>query len=114
MPEPMSEHALADALPRIPAWSHGEGSLRREFRFRGFADALSFIVRVGLEAERRDHHPDLRNVYDRVWITLTSHDAGGVTERDLGLAGAIDGFFAQFGSAGAHPGGGSGEGGRNR
>lgn len=90
MPEPMSTAAVHEALARLHGWSFSDGALHREFRFDGFPAALAFLVRVGLEAERRNHHPDLRNTYDRVWIALTSHDAGGVTERDLDLAAVID------------------------
>lgn len=90
MPRPMSADAVRDALADLEGWTFENDSLRREFRFATFADALAFVVRVGLEAEKRDHHPDIRNVYDRVWIGASSHDAGGVTERDLGLASAID------------------------
>lgn len=90
MPEAMSAREVRDALSRLPDWNFSEDALRRTFRFGGFPEALAFLVHVGLEAERRDHHPEIRNVAGRVWLTLTSHDAGGVTERDLELAAAID------------------------
>lgn len=114
MPEPISDQDLKEALARLPNWSHGDASLLRELRFASFEDALAFIVRVGLEAQRRDHHPDLRNVASRVWIALTSHDAGGVTRRDLTLAEAIDAIAAQFAAPDVRPAGGSGDGGRKR
>ena len=90
MPESMSEPDVRSALGDASDWTLRDDALHRELRFGGFPEALAFLVRVGLEAERMNHHPELRNVYDRVWIALTSHDAGGVTERDLDLARRID------------------------
>lgn len=90
MSERLSDDALRDALAGLPSWSLQDGKLRRELRFGGFGEALGFLVRVGVEAEKRDHHPELTNVYSRVTIELTTHDAGGITEKDLDLARAID------------------------
>ncbi|HET9091581.1 MAG TPA: 4a-hydroxytetrahydrobiopterin dehydratase [Acidimicrobiales bacterium] len=64
--------------------------LEREARFADFVEAFSFMAAVALEAEKRNHHPDWSNVYNRVHIQLTTHDAGGITEKDLGLAEAIE------------------------
>jgi 4a-hydroxytetrahydrobiopterin dehydratase len=72
-------------------WTEDGGRLRREFRFADFAEAWAFMTRVALLAEQRDHHPEWSNVYNRVTIELTSHDAGNtVTARDVGLAEAIN------------------------
>ena len=88
-------HALGDdavraALERLPAWSVHDGKLHRELRFPGFPDALAFLVRIGVEAEKRGHHPELSNVYDRVTIDLVTHDVGGISEKDLDFAQLVD------------------------
>jgi 4a-hydroxytetrahydrobiopterin dehydratase len=90
MPEAMSHDDVRDALQQMPAWSLEDGKLHRELRFGGFAEALAFLVRVGIEAEKRGHHPELTNVFNRVTIDLTTHDAGGITEKDVDLARAVD------------------------
>ena len=86
----MSDREVDAALRALPAWTRRDGRLYRELRFRDFGEAMGFIVRVALLAEKRDHHPDWRNVYDRVVIDLHTHDAGGITRKDLELAEAID------------------------
>ncbi|HUR81968.1 MAG TPA: 4a-hydroxytetrahydrobiopterin dehydratase, partial [Thermoanaerobaculia bacterium] len=68
----------------------------REFRFADFTEAFSFMTAVAFAAEKRNHHPDWTNVYNRVAIRLTSHDAGGVTDRDYDLAKAIDAIAAHW------------------
>jgi 4a-hydroxytetrahydrobiopterin dehydratase len=76
----------------IPAgWTESDGALHREWTFASFSEAWGFMSRVALLAERHDHHPDWSNVWNKVVITLTSHDAGNtVTSRDLELATAIN------------------------
>jgi 4a-hydroxytetrahydrobiopterin dehydratase len=76
----------------VPAWRVSEAgdTITREFRFRDFSEAWGFLSRVALVAEKQDHHPEWRNSYNRVTITLTTHDAGGLTGRDVALARAID------------------------
>ncbi len=80
------------ALRQLPGWSEVEDrdAIRKTFRFADFNAAFAFMARVALRAEKMDHHPEWFNVYDRVEIVLTTHDAGGVTERDVGLARFID------------------------
>jgi len=90
MPEAMSHDDVRAALQQMPAWSLEDGKLHREMRFGGFAEALAFLVRVGIEAEKRGHHPELTNVFNRVTIDLTTHDAGGITDKDVDLARAVD------------------------
>lgn len=79
-------------LSEIPAWREAKGrdAIVREFRFKDFNAAFGFMSRVALIAEKTDHHPEWFNVYNRVEITLSTHDAGGVTERDINLARQID------------------------
>ena len=80
------------ALARLPGWSlRGDGlAIERSFRFAAFGEAFGFMARVALAAEKADHHPEWFNVWNRVEITLTTHDAGGLSARDVALAEAID------------------------
>ncbi|MCS6944920.1 MAG: 4a-hydroxytetrahydrobiopterin dehydratase [Sutterellaceae bacterium] len=86
---------LQQQLATVPKWRHDAArrAIVREFQFLDFAQAFAFMTRVALEAEKRDHHPDWCNVYNRVTITLTTHDAGGLTARDFDLARAIDAAY---------------------
>lgn len=76
--------------PDLPAWESTDTALARTVHFDGYRDAVAFTMRVALEAETANHHPDLLLGWGRVEITLTSHDAGGVTDRDVEMARAID------------------------
>ena len=80
------------ALARLPGWTHDPAAqaIRRDFRFGTFAEAFGFMARVALLAEKADHHPDWSNSYNKVAITLSTHSAGGITEKDVALAAAID------------------------
>ncbi len=90
MPEPLSDDQIRSALDILPGWSHEQDRLTRSFQFKDFSEAMAFIVRVGLLAEQHQHHPELFNVYNRVTISLNTHDAGGkVTHKDVELAKAI-------------------------
>ena len=80
-------------LAELPHWAYQPergGLLKREFQFRDFAQAFGFMSQVALHAERANHHPEWFNVYNRVDVTLTTHDAGGLSARDVALAKAID------------------------
>jgi len=81
--------ALAGSLPQWQVQSTPE-SIRREFRFKDFSQAWGFMTRVALLAEKHDHHPDWSNVWNTVRIVLNTHDAGGLTHKDVALAQAID------------------------
>ena len=74
----------ATTLPE--GWTGDEIRIRRTYRFGSFRQALAFMVEVAFEIEKVDHHPEWRNVYDRVEVELTSHDVGRITSRDLALA----------------------------
>lgn len=80
------------ALAMLPEWSLRDDGLaiRRDVKFADFNAAFAFMTRVALHAEKKDHHPDWSNVYNRVSITLTTHDAGGLSTRDVEMAGYID------------------------
>jgi 4a-hydroxytetrahydrobiopterin dehydratase len=89
-PQKLSESEIQSKLRELPGWSLREGKLHRDLTFRDFNAAFGFMARVALYAEKRDHHPEWSNVYNRVSIDLTSHDAGGLTERDFDLARAVN------------------------
>lgn len=88
----LSAEARARALNDLPGWQVTDDgrAIHRELTFNDFTAAFGFMTRVALCAEKMDHHPEWSNVYNRVAITLTSHDAGGLTERDLTLAGTVN------------------------
>ncbi|MBT2135813.1 4a-hydroxytetrahydrobiopterin dehydratase [Croceibacterium sp. LX-88] len=97
MPVPqLTEAEREGVLASLPEWTLRADSLaiEREFKFRTFSEAWAFMARVALLAEKQDHHPEWSNVYNRVAITLTTHDAGGLSERDSKLARAIDKLLA--------------------
>jgi 4a-hydroxytetrahydrobiopterin dehydratase len=75
---------------KIKNWSYDGKSITRSLKFKNFTDAFSFMTAVALEAEKMNHHPDWSNVYNSVTINLNTHDANGITQKDLDLAGIID------------------------
>jgi 4a-hydroxytetrahydrobiopterin dehydratase len=75
---------------RAPGWKVINGKLHRELKFADFVSAFGFMSRVALLAEKRDHHPEWSNVYNKVVIDLVTHDAGGITDKDVELAQAIE------------------------
>jgi 4a-hydroxytetrahydrobiopterin dehydratase len=89
----LSESDILSRLKEVSEWDIVAGKLHREFRFSSFVEAFGFMAQVALLAERRNHHPEWSNVYDRVTIDLTTHDAGGLTALDFDLARAVDGAF---------------------
>lgn len=75
----------------LPGWSFNQNSIEKEFIKKDFSDALSFVVKCGIESEKADHHPDLLlHSWNKVKITLSTHSAGGVTENDIKLAQQIE------------------------
>lgn len=93
MSDLLSQAEIQSALDSLAGWSYQEQSLQKTFVFQNFREAISFIVRLGFEAEALNHHPELKNVYNKVEIRLTTHDAGNqVTAKDLQLARQIEDF----------------------
>lgn len=92
MSERLDAAARAAALASLPAWAgvDGRDAIRRELRFTDFNAAFGFMTKVALMAEKLDHHPEWSNVYNRVEIVLSTHDAGGLTHKDVALARFID------------------------
>ncbi len=89
---PLDATARAALPAQLPHWAMvpGRDALHRGFRFADFSAAWGFMARVALLAQQHDHHPEWSNVYNKVEITLTTHDAGGLSTRDIALAQAID------------------------
>ena len=85
----LSPTELTQALTQLPGWELSEGALTRTFSFSDFREAMSFINSVAAVAERAGHHPDIDIRYNKVKLALSSHDAGGITEKDFSLAGEI-------------------------
>ena len=77
-------------IPDGWALSDDGKALERSYRFKDFSEAFAFLTRVAMHAEKQDHHPEFTNVWNRVDFRLTTHDAGGVTEKDVALATAIE------------------------
>jgi 4a-hydroxytetrahydrobiopterin dehydratase len=86
----LSEEEIRSALAALPAWSVVEGKLRREYKFRDFTYAFGFMATAATAIEKRDHHPQWLNVYNRVTVELTTHDAGGITAKDIELAQVLE------------------------
>ena len=81
-----------EALTKLAGWKDAAGrdAIQKSFKFADFSAAFAFMTRAALMAEKMDHHPEWFNVYNRVDVTLATHDAGGVTERDVKLAAFMD------------------------
>ena len=92
MVEKLTDAQRIEALGRLKGWGHDAktDALTRDFKFKDFSEAFAFITRVALLAQAANHHPEWSNVYNKVTICLTTHDAGGMTARDVALAEAID------------------------
>lgn len=91
-PPELTDAERSAALAELPGWTltRGGKAMERDWRFADFSEAWGFMTRVALLAETQDHHPEWSNVYNRVTIALTTHDAGGLSERDLRMARAIE------------------------
>ncbi|MCL6461507.1 MAG: 4a-hydroxytetrahydrobiopterin dehydratase [Flavobacterium micromati] len=85
-----SKESLQEVLKGLNNWEFNNNGIEKDFKFKNFTEALGFIVQVGVNAEKNNHHPELFNVYNKVTIRLTTHDADGVTEKDIDLAKAIE------------------------
>jgi 4a-hydroxytetrahydrobiopterin dehydratase len=92
MSEKLTGSARQTALGKLQGWSEltGRDAIQKKFTFKDFNEAFGFMTRAALTAEKMDHHPEWFNVYKTVDVTLSTHDAGGVTELDVKLAGAMD------------------------
>jgi 4a-hydroxytetrahydrobiopterin dehydratase len=93
MRKPLTSEEITTTLSTLKGWRFENDALMKTYQLGNFREAMSFLVRLGFEAEQRDHHPEVKNVYGRVEILLRTHDAGNkVTQLDVELARAIEAF----------------------
>ena len=85
-----NKEEVAPMLLNLNDWQFNSEGIEKKFQFRNFIEALGFMVKVGVVSEKMNHHPELFNVYNKVNIRLTTHDASGVTDKDIKLASEID------------------------
>jgi 4a-hydroxytetrahydrobiopterin dehydratase len=90
MPDVLSDDDVRSRLGEVPGWDLVDGKLHRTLEFANFTEAFGFMTMVALVAEKRNHHPDWSNSWNKVVIDLVNHSAGGVTEADLALAAEIN------------------------
>jgi 4a-hydroxytetrahydrobiopterin dehydratase len=88
----LTDEEIRASLADLPGWELGDGEITRDYRLDSFAGAIAFVVRLSYAAEAANHHPDLDIRYSKVRVTLSTHSEGGVTAKDLDLAGVIEGF----------------------
>ena len=86
----LTDEQINDRLKDLPDWEYEDGAIHTALEFENFKEVFSTMTRIAFEAESMNHHPDWHNVYNELAITLTTHDAGGVTENDFDLAFAIE------------------------
>ena len=89
----LNETEIQEKLKDLPHWTFEEGRLHRRLEFKDFKNCFAFMTRVAFEAEAQSHHPDWYNVYNRLLIQLSTHDAGGITENDFSLAKTIENLY---------------------
>ena len=85
-----NKEEVAPLLLNLNDWQFNSEGIEKKFQFKNFTEALGFLLKVGVVSEKMNHHPELFNVYNKVNIRLTTHDAGGVTDKDFKLASEID------------------------
>ena len=86
----LTDNEVTDKLNQLKHWTFDGSKLNREFIFSDFNEAFRFMALVALEAEKTDHHPEWSNIYNRVNVSLISHDVNGITDKDFALAGTMD------------------------
>lgn len=92
MARALDPQAIRDELETLGGWTHEDDKLHKTYEFDDFVSAFGFLAKVALHAERANHHPEITNVYNRVTIDLTTHDVGGISDRDVQMARTIDGL----------------------
>jgi 4a-hydroxytetrahydrobiopterin dehydratase len=86
----LTDTEIDAALQKLPGWAKRGGTIERAFQFANFVEAMEFVNKIAGAAEAADHHPDILINYNKVTLTLVSHDSGGVTQRDIRMAGKIN------------------------
>jgi 4a-hydroxytetrahydrobiopterin dehydratase len=89
----LSDTVIQDTLAQFPAWTEMNGEIQRTYQFSNFAESMHFVITIAEYAEREQHHPDILIRYDKVTLTVSTHDAGGITEKDFALAAAANAAF---------------------
>ncbi|MBV9266431.1 MAG: 4a-hydroxytetrahydrobiopterin dehydratase [Acidobacteriaceae bacterium] len=92
----LSDQEISQALQGLPEWRVENEKLHRDFKFPDFAHAFGFMTASAIQIEKRNHHPEWLNVYNRVCVELTTHDAGGITQKDIELATMLDQMAAKL------------------
>jgi len=92
----LTEQELEQALASLPDWNIAEGKLHREYRFADFIHAFGFMATSAIAIEKMNHHPEWFNVWNQVRVDLTTHDSGGITARDVQLAGILDAIASKL------------------
>jgi 4a-hydroxytetrahydrobiopterin dehydratase len=95
----LSSSDIDARLSKLSGWARKDDALARQFTFQGFPDAVAFVTRLAFDAEATDHHPDLQVSYKRVTVTWSTHDEGGVTEKDFEGARQADAIAARLGAS---------------
>ncbi len=94
-----TKEEIAEKLTGIQNWNLINQAIEKDFLLKNFSEALAFIVQIGIESEKLNHHPEILNVYNKVKIRLNTHDANGITDLDFKLANKIDHAFQKYQSA---------------
>ncbi len=92
----LTDTEIQHALPKLSGWTVKDGKLHREYKFADFAHAIGFIATAAIGIEKMNHHPEWFNVYNRVTIDLTTHDSGGITQKDIELAQMLEKIAAKL------------------
>jgi 4a-hydroxytetrahydrobiopterin dehydratase len=92
----LTGNQIREALAGLPGWKAANGKLHREYRFADFVHAFGFMATAAVAIEARNHHPEWFNVYNRVTVDLATHDAGGITQKDVDLAQLLEGIAAKL------------------
>ncbi len=89
----LKKHEIDERLSKLPGWRHSDEAIIKDYKLKDFQEAMGFVVKIALAAEKMEHHPDMTIEYNRVKIVLTTHTEEGVTEKDFNLAEKIEKFF---------------------
>ena len=92
--EKLSENEIQEGLKLLDGWEYVDGGIECSFEFKNFKEAFTVMTRIAFEAEAQEHHPDWSNVYNRLYVRLSTHDADGVTANDFALAQSIESILA--------------------
>jgi 4a-hydroxytetrahydrobiopterin dehydratase len=90
--QPMNSAMVAEQLKALSGWEGAENAIQKNFQFADFSEAFAFLTRIAMLSEKMNHHAEWSGVYNKVSIRLSTHDAGGVTEKDIKMATAIEGY----------------------